>query len=110
MAINLASLAGKLARADVEFMGQSCRVQFDPLRITAEWMERTGGGSDEAFAEGFIEVVRSWDVMETAKKKVPLTLAGLKKVPLPLLKAIYSEVVFGSQTEVEDEGKASSDG
>lgn len=108
MVINLTTLTGKLATVHVEFMGQSTKVMYDPLRITQASITKSQE-SDELFAETFTEVIRSWDVQRSGKK-VPLTLAGLTNVPLPLLKAIYSAVFFGTVGEIEAEGKASSDG
>lgn len=110
MVINLTTLSGKLASTSVEFMGQTCKVLYDPLVITNEWVTKSQTGTDEAFVESFISVVKSWDVMRTAGKKVPLTQAGLNSVPLPLLKLIYSAIVYGEISEVEEQGKASSDG
>jgi hypothetical protein len=109
MAINLASLHGKLAKVTVEYMGQKALVQYDPQILTSQWMADVQRG-DEEFSKGFSQLVKSWDVQSAPGKKIPITLNGLKSVPLPLLRAVYNEIVFGATTEATDQGKVSSDG
>ena len=108
MVINLTTLQGKAAKAVVEYMGQSCTVIYDPTKLTGEWVQRSKG-SDEDFSQCFAEIIRSWDIQKSGKK-VPLTKSGLSTIPVPLLRAVYDAMVFGSATNIEDEGKASSDG
>ena len=110
MVINLNTLSGKFAKVHVEFMGQSCTVLYDPLKITSEWVTKSQSGSDDDFVLAFCEIVKSWDVNRAVGKKVPLTKAGLQTVPLPLLKAIYAALVYGEADEVAEQGKDSSDG
>ena len=108
MVINLTTLQGKAAKVVVEYMGQACNVVYDPTKLTGEWVQRSKG-SDEDFAVCFSEIIRSWDIQKSGKK-VPLTKAGLSSIPVPLLRAVYDAMVFGSAKNVEEEGKASSDG
>ena len=108
MVINLTTLQGKAAIVHVEFMGQSTKVVYDPSKLTGEWVIRSKG-NDEEFAACFSEIIRSWDI-QRAGKKVPLTKAGLAGVPVPLLRAVYDAIVYGDAKDVEEQGKASSDG
>lgn len=108
MVINLTTLTGKFAKTEVEFMGQSCKIMYDPLQITQAAITKSQGNDDD-FIEFFCSVVKSWDIQRSGKK-VPLTKTGLQGIPLPLLQAIYKAVVFNSADDVEAEGKASNDG
>lgn len=109
MAINLTTLSNKAAHVNIEWMGQTCRVTYDPTIVTAAWLTKSKA-SDEAFVEAFAELVKSWDVKYDAKRVVPLTMEGLFAVPMPLLQAIYQRLVFGEIADIEEEGKDSNDG
>lgn len=108
MALNLTTLAGKLASVSVEFMGQSTKVTYDPMAITAENIAKAQMGGDDEFVDFFCKVVKNWDVTK-GQKKVPITQKGLEGVPLPLLRAVYYTVLSDSSDNAES-GKASSAG
>ena len=108
MVINLTTLQGKAANLVVEYMGQSCKVVYDPSKLTGEWVTRSKG-SDEDFAICFAEIIRSWDIQKSGKK-VPITKAGLSSIPVPLLRAVYDAIVYGDAKDIEEQGKVSSDG
>ena len=102
MPLNLTTLAGKTAKVDVEFMGQSTKVLYDPIVLTQENLDNAMTG-DTAFVEFFCKLVKTWDVQRSGKK-VPITPNGLKDVPMLLLKAIYYRVMSDSATDTQ-EGK-----
>lgn len=102
MPLNLTTLAGKTAKVDVEFMGQSTKVLYDPIALTQENVDAAMAG-DKAFTEFFCKVVKSWDVQRSGKK-VPLTPNGISGVPMLLLKAIYYRIMSDSAADTE-EGK-----
>lgn len=103
MAINLSTLAGKLARIEVPFMGQTCKVTYDPMVLTQERINAIK--TDAEFADMFCDLVKSWDVMK-GNKKVPLTKNGVNSVPMILVKAIYAAIQVDGQGD-PDEGKDS---
>lgn len=107
MALNLTTLAGKLGKTEVPFMGQTCKITYDPMVLTQERLAVAMQGTDDEFIDFFCEVIKNWDVTRSAKK-VPLTPAGVKGVPMLLLKAIYNHVLSMGEGDY-DEGKASND-
>jgi hypothetical protein len=107
VAINLSTLAGKLGRTEVPFMGQSCKITYDPMVLTQERLSTAMRGGDDKFIEFFCELVKSWDVKK-GNKNVPLTPNSVKSVPMLLLKAIYGHIMTLGEGDV-DEGKASND-
>lgn len=90
MGFDLSAVAVNEVRIDVDFMGQSTEVKYRPNVITQEALE--GTNSDEGFVKFFTDVVAAWDVTEN-KKKVPITPAGLKKVPLVFLRAVFEAIM-----------------
>lgn len=108
MGINLSTLAGKLAKTSVEFMGHTINITYDPTYLTQESMAKMQAGGDDAFIEFFTSLVKNWDVTK-GNKKVPITANGLAGVPLLMLRAIYHGVMSQSDGDLE-EGKASSAG
>lgn len=109
MAINLTVLAGKRAKATIEYLGQACTVVYNPTVITSEWMEKAQK-SDDAFIAAFVELITSWDIKFDTKTTVPLSAEGIKRVPMPLMREIYKTLVYGQAESVDEEGKASSAG
>jgi hypothetical protein len=107
MAINLSTLSGKLARTEVEFMGQTTKVMYDPMYLTAENMGKAQNGSDAEFVEFFTKAVKSWEVRK-ANKPVPINEKSLMTVPLVFLRAIFHAML--QEAEASDEGKASNSG
>lgn len=107
MALNLNSLAGKVATTDVSFMGQTAKVSYDPTYITKETLTRATSESDDAFLVMFATLVKNWDVTK-GTKKVPLTTAGLAGVPLVFLRAVFHQIMSDAGSGAIDEGKASS--
>lgn len=84
MAITLSSVKMDTASVDVEFGGETATIIYKPLQITQEKMEMMDKEVDGS--QRFLcEVVKSWDVLYSPKKKVPLTLAGLRSLPLPFI-------------------------
>lgn len=106
MALNLTTLAGKMAKTEVPFMGQTCKITYDPMYLTQENVDKSTV-SEDAFVTFFCALVKNWDVTKS-NKKVPLTPAGIKTVPMLLLRAIYGAIMQVSEGDI-DEGKTSSD-
>lgn len=98
MGLDLNSATSNKATMDVSFVGQTVKVTYRPLVLTTERLENLeakpteGRTSESMFLEFFLELVADWDVRRGAKK-VPLTTAALKTVPLMLLRAIYLQVM-----------------
>lgn len=107
MAINLSTLSGKLARTEVEFMGQTTKVLYDPMILTAENLHKAHNGSDDDFVEFFCKAVKSWEVRR-ANKPVPINPNSLKTLPLVFLRAIFHAML--NEAEADEQGKASKDG
>lgn len=107
MALNLTSLAGKTQTIDVKFMGQTCKVTFDPTVLTAANLTKAQNGEEDEFVEFFTACVKSWDVTK-GTKKVPLTQKALQEVPLVLLRAIFMAIMADAGADVDEQGKASS--
>lgn len=105
MALDLNSLAGKTAVTTVEFLGQSAVITYNPVTLTADNFAKSQKG-DDSFTEFFAELVTDWDVKRGAKK-VPLTVAGLRGVPLQFLRAVFAQIMSEKAGD-SDEGKASS--
>jgi hypothetical protein len=108
MALNLNSLAGKTASAEVHFMGQTAKVVYDPTYITQNTLTEATTKSDEAFMVMFCKLVKSWDVT-LGSKKVPLTTKALADVPLVFLRACFQTIMGEAGSgSADEEGKGSS--
>jgi hypothetical protein len=108
VAFDLNALATKTAICKVEFMGQSALVTYNPSILTANNIATARKVGDEGFVNFFSELVTDWDV-KRGTKKVPINMKGLTALPMPLLKAIFVEIM-GHSGKDDEEGKASSGG
>lgn len=97
MGLDLSSVTLGKAETFVEFMGETAKVTYNPLILTADRLmkmdEPTDDGSPDAgFLAFFSELVLDWDVKKGGKK-VPLTPKALGGVPLVLLRTIFTHVM-----------------
>lgn len=90
MPLDLAAVAINEATITVDFMGQSAKITYRPSVITQEALENTS--DDDGFMKFFCDAVSNWDVTH-AKKKIPLTPAAIKKVPLVFLRAVFQGIM-----------------
>ena len=112
MGLDIGSLAANTATSTVEYMGQSCSVTYKPSCITAAALEQMDVPAKEGEPSNFLvfmaDTITDWDVLLSPKKKVPLTPEGLKAVPLPLLRAVFNQMM--TEAASGEAGKDSSDG
>ena len=108
MALDLNAIATKRAAVTVNFMGQSAVVKYNPSLLTQSMVDEFRQGGDEDFLKSFCKVVVDWDVKK-GTKKVPLTVAGLKDVPILFMRAVYKQIM-ADDSEVDEQGKDSSSG
>ena len=108
MAFDLNALATRSAKTNVDFMGQSAVVTYNPSLLTQASYDKAKNGDDADFAAFFCDLVDDWDV-KRGNKKVPLTPAGIQTVPLVFIKAVYNKIM-SADPEVAEQGKASNDG
>lgn len=108
MGFDLNALAAKTAVVTVTFMGQTATVMYNPSLLTQENITTAQQGGDQAFVGFFTELVKDWDV-KRGTKKVPLTETGLKGVPIPFLKSVFTAIYLDARADPEA-GKPSSDG
>lgn len=90
MAINVTQLAANKATKTVEFAGQTTDITYRPGLITQERLEKVVG--DTAIMEFLVDVLVSWDI-RVGQKKLPISIASLKKLPFELVGALYEAVV-----------------
>lgn len=111
MGLDLAALATNTHTITVDFMGQAARVTYKPAEVTTANVEEIDNAKSSEGADPFINflcgVLTDWDVM-IGKKKVPLTVAGLKPVPLALLRAVFLAIM--QEAGSGEAGSPSSDG
>lgn len=90
MGLDLTALATKTAKCDITYMGQTCTVTYRPSALTTELISAldTPSADEDRFSKLLLDLITDWDVMKS-KKKVPLTVAGLRPLPIVLLRAIY---------------------
>lgn len=103
MSIDLKNIAGNVAEVTVTFGGQSAKVSYYPSKITVGAMEALddkGSGQDDQIAF-LCGVIKSWDIKEGGKK-IPVTPAGLRKVPAVVLRGIFRAI----QEDTGDVGEA----
>lgn len=91
MALDLNAVAVKRAKTTVNFLGESADITYNPSILTQEKVLTLRGGNDEDFFKVFCEIVVDWDVKK-GTRKVPLTPAGLKAVPIIFLRACVKAV------------------
>lgn len=98
MGLDLSSVSLGKADTFVEFMGETAKVTYNPMILTADRLmamdEPVKGeeSPDAGFLAFFAELVLDWDVKKSGKK-VPLTVKGLRGVPLVLLRTIYTHIM-----------------
>lgn len=110
MGLDIASIASNTAEIAFDVLGETAHITYLPNAITAERLEQIDlpQGDNEAhspFVTFLADIITEWDLTR-GSKTIPLTPDEISKVPLPLLKAIYMEVM----RDVADgeAGKASS--
>lgn len=108
MGFDLNALASKSAVVNVEFMGQSALVTYNPAILTSENVS-VAQKSEAGFVSMFTDLVTDWDV-KRGTRKVPIDEKNLHTIPLQFLKAIFGAILGDSQAGAAEEGKASSDG
>lgn len=105
MTLNLNTLVGKLAKTDIEYMGYTTKVTYDPNYLTQTNIAQAEE-DENAFNAFFVKLVRSWDVTKGGKK-VPLTVNAMKDMPLLLLRAVYNGILSQAGDTADEAGKAS---
>lgn len=113
MGLDIGSLAANTATVEVEFLGQSAMVTYKPMSLTAAALEemditKPGESPSDGFFKFLAETITEWDLLISPKKKVPLTIVGVKMVPLPLLRAIFHSLM--TEAASGEAGKGSSGG
>lgn len=107
MGLNLNSLVGKQATTEVQFMGETTTVSYDPLYLTQKTINEAQNGDDDSFIEFCTHLLTGWDVSYD-NEVVPLTVEGLRTVPLFLIRAIFLEIMAAAGNG--DAGKISNAG
>lgn len=94
MGLDISALASNTATVKVDFMGQTINVTYKPSVITLESMEimDTKPGTDGLF-EFLEDAITEWDIFYSGKRKVPPTKVGMAKVPVPVLRKIFTTIM-----------------
>ena len=104
MGMDLDALVGKSATVNVNFMGLTALVTYDPVYLTASRINDMQK-DDKKFSKTFCKLIQSWDVTRGGET-IPLTQEGLEGVPLVFLRAIFTTIL--AETGDKNQGKASS--
>lgn len=106
---SIEDLLGKEAELDVEMGDSVIHVVYDPTLITPEYLS----DPNKSVGESIVEVVIDWDLETRPAKnrkpmKVPITAAGIDKIPSVITSRIFQALVRGRGSE--GEAAASSNG
>lgn len=100
MAVTIASLRSDKATTEVPYGKHTISITYKPGLVTADAL--AAGRRD---AEFLADVLTDWDVMKTAKTKLPVTAENIASLPIPLVTAMVKAVLTdGAESAGEAEG------
>lgn len=105
MGIDLSAIAGNEATTVVTFLGESAKVTYKPSEITSGMIERLDQKAD-GLANFIATVVLSWEITRGPDPVDPTDVETVKALPLPLLSAIYRQVMKDSANAGEAESNS----
>lgn len=108
MTINLSSVSLDKAETEVAYGGQTAKLIYKPGAVTREALERMDHQTDGDLV--FLkETLIDWDVKK-GTKKVPITEASLKSLPMPFLRATIYAILGDRGDSVGEVNGNSNDG
>ena len=94
MPIDLSSLVADHAVTTVTFGGSTAKIVYKPSYVTQESIEKLDSEEDGNI-QFLVNAIISWDIMAGPKKKVPLTVDAIKKLPLSLVRSVTLSILGG---------------
>lgn len=98
MAVTLSALASDKVKTVIKYGDDTVTIYYRPMMVTDEKLSKID--SDKEIEAWLLETIVSWDIKETAKKKLPITKTGLSKLPRSLQRAIFAGLL---RAGVDDE-------
>lgn len=99
MGVTLASLRSDKATTEVPYGKHTINLTYKPGLVTADALV---GKRD---AEFLAEVLTDWDIMKSAKVRLPVNDESISGLPIPLVAAMVKAVLTdGTQSAGEEEG------
>jgi hypothetical protein len=108
MPLDLNQVAAKRAVTTVTYQGQTAQLTFNPSYLTAENVMAARNG-DSGLTNFLMEAIVDWDIRR-ATKKVPIKEVEIRKLPLGLVRAIFTELAGGGGTGDPTTDSNSNDG
>jgi hypothetical protein len=99
MPIRIKSSRALLDRFDVVFEGDTAWVEFYPNALTMGWAEEQQASIEkpEESMSLLAEVLHDWDIYEDGDDKIPVTVDGIRTMPIGLVGAITDGCVKEAQ-------------
>lgn len=107
MPIDLDAIASDTVPVDVNWKGHVAKIKYRPSALTTRNIETMQAADDESetFLTFVMKFLADWDITK-GKKKVPISVEGLRDVPLPFIRACVDEIMEDSGKGADEEGKA----
>lgn len=95
----------------VDFGGETVTVTFNQNAMTKRWVKQIQAGLEaediETSSRSLVDLIMSWDILDSNGAPVPVTVDVLDDLPLPFLRAI-DEAIGDASNLSSAEGNASS--